>query len=85
MTCLAASLNELEVAGDFNGTTGNLGGDTESLEERGLSGFHTSVASGDPDVSGSDGTSPGGGSDTVGQNLVTDVLQVAVGEDLRRK
>jgi hypothetical protein len=40
---LATGLDELQVGGNFNGTTGNLGRDTESLEERGLSGFHTTV------------------------------------------
>jgi hypothetical protein len=42
-TDLVSSLNELEVSGNFNGTTSNLGGDTESLEEGGLSGFHTTT------------------------------------------
>lgn len=78
---LGASLNELEIGRDFNGTTGNLGGDTESLEERGLAGFHTSVASRNPHIGGSDGTSTSGGGDLVVENLVTDGLQVGVGED----
>jgi hypothetical protein len=80
-TDLVASLNELQVGGNLNSTTGNLGGDTESLEERGLTGLHAGVASGDPDVGGSDGTSTSGSSDTVDENLVTDLLEVAVGED----
>jgi hypothetical protein len=42
-TDLVTGLNELEVSGNFNGTTRNLGGDTESLEERGLSGLHTTA------------------------------------------
>jgi len=78
---LASSLDELEFGGDFNGTTGNLGWDTESLEERGLSGFHTSVTSWDEHIGGSDGTSSGGGGDLVGENLVTDRLEIGVGED----
>ena len=80
-TDLSASLNELEVGGNFDGTTGNLGGDTESLEERGLTRLHTSVTSGDEHIIGSDGTGTGRGSDTVGEDLVTDVLEVTVGED----
>ena len=80
-TDLGAGLDELQVGGNLNGTTGNLGGDTEGLEEGGLAGFHTSVASGDPDIDGGDGTSTGRGGDTVGENLVTDFLEVAVGED----
>jgi hypothetical protein len=71
----------VDVGDDFNGTTGNLGGDTESLEERGLTGFHTSVTSRDFDISGSDGTSTSRGSNTVGENLFTDFLEVLVGED----
>lgn len=80
-TDLAALLNELEVVGDFNGTTSNLGRDIEGLEERGLAGFHTSVASGNPDIAGSEGTSTSRGGDTVGQDQVTDLLEVIVGED----
>lgn len=80
-TDLGAGLDELEISGDFNGTTGDLGGNTESLEERGLSGLHTSVTSGDEDVGGGNGTGTGRGSDAVGENLLTGVLKVGVGED----
>lgn len=80
-TDLGSSLNELEVGRDFNGTTGNLGGDTEGLEERGLSGLHTGVASGDPHIGGGKGTRTSGGGDLVVENLVTDGLEVGVGED----
>ena len=65
-TDLAASLNELEIGGNFDGTTGDLGGDTESLEERGLTRLHTSVTSGDEDIARGDGTGTSRGSDTVG-------------------
>lgn len=78
---LGSSLDELQVGSDFDGTTGNLGWDTESLEERGLSGFHTSVTSWDVDIERSDGTGTGRSSDLVGENLVTDGLEVGVGED----
>lgn len=78
---LATRPDELQVGRDFNGTTSDLGGNTESLEEGGLSGFHTSVASGDPDVGGGDGTSTSRGSDLVGKDPVTDGLEVTVGED----
>lgn len=80
-TDLAAGLNELEIGGNFNGTTGNLGWDTEGLEERGLSGFHSSVTSGDVHIERSDGTSTGRGGDTVGENLLTGLLEILVGED----
>lgn len=78
---LAAGLDELQVSGNFDGTTGNLGRNTESLEERGLSGFHTSVTSGDENVGRGNGTGTGRGGDTVGENLLTGVLEVGVGED----
>lgn len=80
-TDLGAGLNELQVSGDLDGTTGNLGRDTESLEERGLSGLHTSVTSGDENIERGDGTSTGRGGDAVGENLLTGVLEVGVGED----
>jgi len=78
---LTASLDELQFGSDFNGTTGNLSWDTEGLEERGLSGFHTSVTSWDEDIGRGDSTGSGGGSNLVGENFVTDGLEVAVGED----
>jgi hypothetical protein len=78
---LGAGGNELEILSDFNGTTSNLGWDTESLEERGLSWFHTSVTGWDEDIIRSNGTSSGGSSDLVLENLVTDGLEIVVGED----
>jgi hypothetical protein len=39
------------------------------------------VSSRDEDIEGRKGTSTSGGGDTVGQNLVTDLLEVGVGED----
>lgn len=80
-TDLVAGLNELEVGGDLNGTTGDLGWDTESLEERGLTGLHTSVTSWDEHIGWGDGTGTSWGSDTVGENLLTGGLEVTVGED----
>lgn len=80
-TNFATSLDELQIGGNFNGTTGDLGGDTESLEERGLAGLHTGVSGGDVDVGGGDGTSTSRGSDTVGQDLLAGLLEVTVGED----
>lgn len=78
---LVTAVDKLEVRGDFNGTTSNLGGDTESLEKRGLAGLHTSVSSGNPDIGGSDGTSTSRCGNLVGQDLVTNLLEVVVGED----
>jgi hypothetical protein len=78
---LGASLNELEVGGDLNGTTGNLGGDTKSLEERGLAGLHAGVSGGDVDITRGDGTGTGRGGDTVVEDEGADVLEVLVGEN----
>jgi hypothetical protein len=39
------------------------------------------VSSRDEDIKRRHGTSTSGGSDTVGENLVTDLLEVRVGED----
>ena len=80
-TDLGAGLNELKIDGNFKGTTGNLGGNTESLEERRLTGFHTSVTGRNPDISGGDGTSTSRGSNTVGKDLLLGSLEVSVGED----
>ena len=80
-TDTSASLTHTDVRGNFNGTTGNLGRDTKGLEERSLTRFHTSVTSRDEHITWGDGTSTGRGSDTVGQDLVTGLLQVGVGED----
>lgn len=78
---LAAGLDELEISGNFDRTTGNLGWDTEGLEERSLSGLHAGVTSWDVDIIGCDSASSGRGGNLVGKDLVTDILQVAVGED----
>jgi hypothetical protein len=73
--------NDLNVGNDFNRTSSNLGWDTKGLEERGLSGFHTSVTTGDVDIVGGNGTSSGGSGDLVGDDDFSDLLQVLVGED----
>lgn len=78
---LAAGLDELKIGRDLDGTTGNLGGDTEGLEEGGLAGLHTSVPGRNPDVGRGHGTSTSRGGDLIGEDLVTDLLQVGVGED----
>ena len=80
-TDLGAGRDDLDVGDDFDRTTRNLGRDTERLEERGLSGLHTSVAAGDVDVVGGDGTGTRGGGDDVGDDDFANVLQVARGKD----
>jgi hypothetical protein len=66
---------------DFNSTSSNLGWDTKSLEERGLSGFHTGVSTWYPNIVGGNGTSSSGGSDDVGNNDFSDILQITGSED----
>lgn len=78
---LLALSDDLDIVDDFNGTTGNLGRDTESLEERGLSWLHTGVTGRDVDVDGGKGTSLGRGGDDVGDDDLTDVLEVTGSED----
>lgn len=73
--------DDLDVRHDFNGTTSDLGGDTEGLEEGSLAGFHTGVTGGDRDVLGGESTSTSGGGDLVGSDDVTDLLEVTAGED----
>lgn len=74
-------LDDLDIGNDFNGTSSNFGWNTKSLEERGLSGFHTGVSTWDPNVVGGNGTSSSGGSDDVGNNDFSDILQITGSED----
>lgn len=80
-TDFGAGLDELQVGRDFDGTTGNLRWNSESLEEGGLAWFHTSVASRDVDVEWSNGASTGWCGNAVGEDLVTGRFEIAVGED----
>ncbi|KAH3666860.1 hypothetical protein OGAPHI_003309 [Ogataea philodendri] len=72
---------DLNVGGNFNGTSGNLGWNTQSLEERGLTWLHTGVTSWDVNVSWSNGTGSGWSGNLVVQDDVSDRLEVGVGED----
>lgn len=73
--------DDLHIGDNFNGTTSNLRGDTEGLEEGGLAGFHTSVTGRNGDIEGSEGTSTSGGGDLVSGDKVADLLEVGGGED----
>lgn len=77
----STGLDDLNIVDDFDGTSSNLGGDTKSLEERGLSWLHTGVTTWDVDVGGGESTSSGGSSDLVGDDDFSDILQVTGGED----
>lgn len=78
---LGSGSDDLDIVDNFDGTTGDLGGDTKSLEERGLSGFHTGVSGGDVDVVGGNGTGTSGGGNLVGEDDLSDVLEVTGSED----
>ena len=80
-TDLGTRLDELQIRRNFDGTTSNLGWDSESLEERGLARFHTGVSGWDVDIGRCEGTSSSGGCDFVGEDLVSSFLEVAVRED----
>lgn len=80
-TDTGASSDDLDVGDDFNRTTGNLGRNVQSLEEGGLARLHTGVAGRDEDILGCVGTGTRGGSDNVRNDDLTDLLEVARGED----
>lgn len=69
------------VVQDFDGTSGDLGWDLKSLEERGLFWSHSSVLWWKLDVAWSDGTSLGWGSFTVFQKLGADFSEIFLGEN----
>jgi hypothetical protein len=77
---LVAGLDEVHLVGDLDLTLDNLGGDLQDLEERGLTGVAAGGTGGDGHVLGGEGADLGGGRDSVGQNHVTDLAQLGVGE-----
>ena len=60
---LVLLLDQMDIVQDFNASTGDLGGDLQSLEEGGLLGTESGGTLRDDDIQGSDGTSLGGGFD----------------------
>jgi hypothetical protein len=75
------SSDDLDVGHNFNGTTRDLGGDTEGLEEGRFAGLHSGVARRDNDVLGCERTRTGRGGDLVGDDNVPDFLEILGGED----
>lgn len=65
---------------NFNGTTRDLGGDLQGLEETGLLGTQVGDLSGQDDIAGSDGAGLGGRSDLVLLELLANERQVLFGE-----
>lgn len=80
-TDLGSLGNDLDLRDNLDGTSGNLGWNTESLEERGLRWVHSGVSGLDEDIERGESTCTGWGSDGVVDNLLSDVLEVTVGED----
>jgi hypothetical protein len=76
-----ASSNDLDIRHDFNCTTRDLGGNTESLEEGGFAGFHSGVACRDNDILGRERTSTGRRCDFVSNDDVPDFIEVIRSED----
>merc|ERR1719373_211065 len=77
---LVAGRNQGHILNDLNGTLGNLGGDLQRLEERGLLGAHAGILGGHHHVEGGEGARLGRGLHLVGQQHVPHHRQVLVGE-----
>jgi hypothetical protein len=71
----------LDLVGDFDGTTGDLGRDGQGLEERGLSGFHTGVSGWDEHIDWGESTGTSWSSDLVREDDLTDLLEITSGEN----
>lgn len=78
---LVSGLDEMHISEDLNRTTSNLGGDAERLEESSLTRVESGRSGRNPHVHRSDGTRLGSGRHTHGEDHVTNVLEVVVGED----
>merc|ERR1719443_1952923 len=78
---LVTNLDDGDILDDFNCTLSNLGWDGESLEEGSLLRTHTCVLGGDGDINGSNGTSLGRSLLLVGQEKISDLGQLHLGED----
>ena len=76
-----AGLDDVDVLDDLNGTLGNLGWDSQSLEEAGLLRTHAGVLGGHHDVNGGKSAGLGGGLHLVGQEKVAHVEELHLGED----
>jgi len=78
---LVSLLDERNGVGDFDLTLDDLGGDLQDLEKRGLSWVASGGAWGNRDVHRSDGSHTCRGRHTIGQDEITDLWQIGVGED----
>merc|ERR1719412_1464311 len=78
---LVANGDQGHVGDNLDGTPGDLGGDGQGLEERGLLGAEAGVLGRDGDVYGGNGAGPGGSLDLVFEQQVADLVEVLGGED----
>lgn len=78
---LVSRLDKLDVVQDFNRTLGDLGWDSQSLEERGLLGSEGRVLGGNCDVQWSDGSGLGRSGNLVFLDDLTHIVQLSLGED----
>ncbi len=78
---LVSRFDQLNVAQDFNGSSGDLGGDSQSLEEEGLLWTKPGVLNRDGHLTQGDGTSAGSSGHFVCQQQIPDLSQILLGED----
>lgn len=73
--------DNLDGVDDLDLSLNNLGGNGQSLEERGLLGIEAGGSGGDDDIGGSEGSNSGGGLSDLGVEDGLDVEEVTVGEN----
>jgi len=81
LTDLLAGFQQRNVGHDFNATSSDFGLDVQGLEEAGLLWTETGVLSFDSNINWGDGAGSSWGGNLVGLDLVSDVFEIAVGED----
>jgi len=74
-------LDQGHIVGDFDLALDDLGGDLQDLEERGLSGVAASGARGHTHIDRGNGADTGRSRHSVGQNEISDLGKIEVGED----
>lgn len=70
----------MDVIDNFNGSSGNLSWDGQSLEERSLLRTQTGVLGWDDDIVGSDGASSSRSSNLVGKDGITGFDEISISE-----
>jgi hypothetical protein len=77
---LVVGLDQVNLVDNFNGTLDDLSTNVQGLEERGLTGVHTSGTGRNEHISGGKSTSTGSGGHLVVQDDLTDLVEIVVGE-----